>query len=466
MNNWKYLETQEFNYTIEGCHTWVHKPRMKDLVDLIAQKAGKTTYGTGLLINTQDKNINDFLPKYIEDNKILEILRKSEYVASKYGKTIMYLSATKNGELILKYLPNPFNGRVSKLNEQEQVAEIWEWQGTGDTKIFKKIAIDNKYITITDYTSKLGSRIGTTIAPEPKDLEPLKEYKWEHNIPFFPVFEIENLPINNWVNTTFNFRPDWLPVWKLIDHYNEAIRISQVELRSNRTRILFEIQREVMSELVKKGTYNLTDIDKDSWINVNTTMNNAMTGGINNPPITLLAGNPQFTSYIDFLNFLEDQIMNGSGYSSQRAAKNNGDYENKTSSLFSDKEDKETSNFKRALRLPVLYKIFDDILIFNGIEPFKDNTRLYTIDISDILISDLTLQADTFEKWIDNGVMSRAEVRSLINNIPVIQAQKEIKMIEAEQLAYINKFNTNPNSDTNNSNTNQITPSNDLIGGN
>lgn len=464
MHNWKELENLEFNYNINSCYNWVNKKWIKDFVEIIAQKASKTTYGTGLIINSKNEDITNTLNNFIENNKILEILRKTEIVCSKYGKSIIYLTASNdNNNITINYLSNPFNGRVSKINEQEQVAEIWEWKGTGDTKIFRKISIDNKYIKVIDYSSDIDNRIGTTTVPEPNNLKPLKEYAWiEHNLPFFPVFEIENLPINNWVNTTFNFRPDWLPIWKIIDFYNQAVRISQVELNANRTRMEFILKPEDIKALQQlNNKYKLEDIDKDALIRV-PALGNLYQTGQNDSRLTLLAGNPQFSSYIKFLDYLENQIMKGSGYSAKNDTKI--DYDNKTTALFSDKDDKETAEQKRALRLPILYKIFDNILTFYNIPTHVNNKRDYSIEISDILISDLTTQIDTFSKMLDNGLVSRAEIRAKLFNISIEQAKLELKEVDKENLAYMEQFNESNNKTQEKGKTSQYNPSNDLLG--
>jgi len=422
----------QFSQFLNNCNK-----HYKNFPEIIAQKSAKLTIGLNLVFNSINEKLQNKLYEWFNKNNILEILYLNETLVSKWGKGILFLLPSKNN-ITLHYVKNLYNGRVAKVNEQEQIAEIWNQSNQGDLLNFQKIIITSKKIKIINYTSQK-SRIGSTEVTPDDELIPLNEYEFDTPLGIFPLVEIQNLPYNNMFGSTLlNFRPDWLPVMESIKTYQNAYRISQVELQANRTRYFGEIDTKKLKELKENNNYAGEDIIGDAWIN--TTTNSMYSKSTSDNNIQVVAGQPNLKTYSDWLTFIEEQIMNGAGYTPPKIQKTNEIYQNKTSSLFADKLDKETTDYKQSLRKPKLYKIFDYVLKFYGFEPYdKNGQRIYSFDFVNLAITDTTTKIQNNKELLELGIISPSEMRSDVFNIPINLAKEQMKEINKENEEYIQK---------------------------
>lgn len=389
--------------------------RYKNLIEIIGQKAASLTYGrTNPVVNSEKEDIPTTLNKWMEKVNFIETLKKSEYIDSTMGKTILYLNPTESGDLTLKYLKNPFEGRVSKIDEREQIAVIIDRSYQGDYAIVRRTTFTPKTIQVENYWYNNETRIADKTAEIPKDLIPVKEYKisFENELGFVPFVEIENLVVvNRFGGTTFNIRPDWLPAKGLLDLINETFRISEVELRTNRTKVAGAVSAK---ELLRDNpTSNaLQDFMKDSYLFNKGTASAYNNGQSNSSMFEILAGDPKLETYDKHISFLEDQIFNAAGYTPPRAGA--GDtYKNLNESLNSDKLDIETTTAKRAIRIPKIYKLLDFVLQFYGVNSHDENgERLYSIDFNDLSMSSQLQKIDRYEKLLAMNVVDRVEARA------------------------------------------------------
>ena len=128
--------------------------------------------------------------------------------------------------------------------------------------------------------------------------------------------------------------------------------------------------------------------------------------------------------------------MNGMGYSTDNIG-GSETYQNKTASLFADKRDKETTDYKQALRRPKLYKIFDYVLKFYGVEPFdNDGQRIYSFDFNNLAISDTAKKIQQNTELLENGIISQIEYRASVFNEPLDVAETNIKKVRKQYLEY------------------------------
>ncbi len=409
----------------------------KDFVEIIGQKAASLTFGQDLIFNGKNE-ATKILNKWYIKNDISNKLRKSEYMCSTWGKSILFLQIVNNGQdLTLSYVKNLLQGRVGSINDEAQVADIWNQDYVGDSPYFTHVRYTTIEITIEFYgTNNNKLRVGTSETEISPELIPLKSYSYPNKLGMIPVVEIENLPVNNLYNSTYgNFRPDWLPVMKLIELYNEIVRVSQVELTANRTRLIGELPP---SEILKLNNGNsgqgFIDLFKDAFINAR--FNVGYSSGIGDAGLTIMQGDPKLQTYSDYENFMDQKIMNGMGYSTDNIG-GSETYQNKTASLFADKRDKETTDYKQALRRPKLYKIFDYVLKFYGVEPFdNDGQRIYSFDFNNLAISDTAKKIQQNTELLENGIISQIEYRASVFNEPLDVAETNIKKVRKQYLEY------------------------------
>jgi len=169
------------------------------------------------------------------------------------------------------------------------------------------------------------------------------------------------------------------------------------------------------------------DIFKDAFINAR--FSAGYSSGVGDSGLTIMQGDPKLMTYADYENFMDEKIMNGMGYSSDNTG-GNETYVNKTASLFSDKRDKETTDYKQALRRPKLYQIFDYVLKFYGVEPFNsDGERIYSFDFNNLAISDTAKKISQNTELLENGIISQIEYRADVMNEPLELATKNIKKV-------------------------------------
>lgn len=399
-----------------------------DFPALIAKKASRLNAGKKLVFNDTDKKSAEILEQFWTKTRGQEILRKALFTMSLFGRVVLFLSLTKNGEVKLCYTKNPWESRVARLNEKEQVAELYYRPNTSDSAMLTKIQITPSEYIITPMVEQ-ELRAGTTTAST-ELIEISKPIIVSHDFNELPFIELENEMIPNFFGATFFGIPDWWPSIDLMNFYQETSRIKNVEIKSNRTRIGINATNEQLQHMMKNGGARaLEDIAKDSVIN--SMFSNRYANGMNSSTFELMSGDPKLEIYSNELNYLEEKIYSFAGYTPFKQTQGT-QYENKTSSLFIDKLDIETTQFKQSYIKEKLYKLFDIILDMNGI---KQENRTYSFDIVAMNMLDQVKQYEEFEKGINLGIISKAEARAELKEISVEKAKKDIKEIEKEQEA-------------------------------
>lgn len=404
----------------------------EDFPEEIAQKAARLTYGKGLIINSENPKVRNLLNKWMRENDVLTKLRKSEYVNSKFGKAILFLTPSKDGKnVVLTQVKNNYQGRVAKVNEEEQVAELWNQDSQGDYYIYTKTSITPTTIKVEYYTAAK-SRIGSTESDIQPELDLKRSYTFPNRFGRVPVVEMENLVVNNmWGQTVYNCRPDWEPVMNTIESYNITYRTSVVETKANRTRYIGQLTPQDVEKIQnKKADYaGAEDLMGDAYLNVS--FNDTYAHGTQGAGLTIAAGDPKLDVYTSRLEAIRTAIFNGAGYSPVKS----GDvYQNQTDSVYAQKLDIETTLQKREYRKEKLARLFDCVLAYYGIEPIDaDGQRIYNFDFVELDITDKQVQIDETQKMIAMGVITTTEARSKLLNEPLDVAEEAIKKVKEEQ---------------------------------
>lgn len=411
------------------------KPFYVNFPRIIAEKNSRLVSGERTIFNAKDDKISKILTNFWDKENGQEKLRKATFNLSLWGKSIMYVWPNEAGELSLKFVRNPFNSRISKIDEKEQIAIIWDTLQQNDAPIWRKMVVTPTEMRIEFYAQAI-ARVGE-VSAEPRPAErPYNSYSLANLMGFLPFIELENKSIGSmYLNSTTNInnQPDWINSSDLILKYQEMFRIAMVELKANRTRIAANVTSEKLLDIKSKGGYALEDVYADALIQGQ--FNTAYGSSSMDSSFQVLEGKPNLDVYTGAMEAVEAQIFNNAGWTPFKSS-SNGVYENKTTSLFSDKLDIETTLFKQAILKPKLEKLFDFVLKFNGIDPFEKNgERKYSFDFIQLSMIDRVSKIEEQEKLINMGVVSQAEARAIIFGIPMALAEKQIEQVQKVNMA-------------------------------
>lgn len=397
------------------------KQHYVDFPVLIAKKASRLNAGESVIFNSEGDEAK-ILNKFWADTRGQEILRKGLFTMSLFGRVVFFLSKDKHDNVKLCYTRNPWESRVGRINEKEEVAEIFYRPNTSDSATLTKIQITKEKYVITPMV-EMEVRAGSTTTEMVATTEPIVV---PHDFNELPFIELENEMIPNFYGATFFGIPDWWPSIDLMNFYQETTRIKNVEIKSNRTRIGINATNEQLRQMIDNGGHKaLEDVSKDSVIN--SMFSNRYANGMNQSTFELMTGDPKLEAYSNELNWLEEKIYSNVGYTPFKATQGQ-QYENKTASLFVDKLDIETTQFKQSYIKEKLYKLFDIILEMNGFSQKEERT--YSFDIVPMNMIDKVKQYEEFQMGLEMGIISKAEARAELKNISIAQAKKDIEEIE------------------------------------
>lgn len=433
--------------------SWLQREFYVNFPHMLALKASRLNAGSKWIFNSENKALQNKLNEFWEKQLCIDKIRKMLYTMSYMGKGIMFLSVNKDNEIELNYVKNPIESRVATINEKEKLAEIWFRPYNGDDSQLIKVQITKeKYIITTYYQTQV--RIGSTSANQETktELKQISQQEYKNYFNDIPVWQFENFPVPNiWGASTFGV-PDWWLSKDLIEQYQTLIRIKNVELRNNRTRLVID------SDNIKDNSTGLDDIAKDSIINSRIQQLTRGTSAIGTSAIQYLLGDPKLEIYNKDLEYMENTIFNYAGYTPFRS-NGNDSYTNKNESLFKDKLDIETTLFKQSIIKDKFYLIFDMVLSFYGLQSHKEGIRDYSFDITSLNMIDKVTLLDEFEKATNLGILFKAEARSEYKNISLSQAKDDIEQINKEQEEDLKQISKYQNNNEN------INASKDILGG-
>lgn len=431
---------------------WLKRDFYVNFPHMIALKASRLNAGRKWIFNSEYENIENLLNNFWEKQLCMDKLRKMLYTMSYTGRGIMFLSVNKNNELELQYVKNTFESRVATINEKEQLAELFFRPYNGDDAQLIKVQITKEKYIITTYI-QTNIRVGSTNEKQDTktELKQIKQQEYKNAFNEVPVWLFENVPVPNLWGTSMFGVPDWWLTKDLIEQYQSLIRIKNVELKSNRTRLVIDGSNIKTDINEKIQTTGLDDIAKDSIINTNSATLTRGSSGVGLSTMGYLQGDPKLEIYNNDLIYMENTIFNYAGYTPFRTS---DIYRNKNESLFYDKLDIETTMFKQEIIINKFYFIFDLVLKFYGIEPIENNKRKYSFSITSLNMIDKITQLDEFEKAFNQGIILKEEARAEYKNISISEAKKDIAKIEKQQ-----KENNKENNKEN------IDASKDMLGG-
>ncbi len=416
-----------------------------DIPMIIAQKSTKLWLGKGLLFQSKDKDLLDFLNKLKDKDKWFEKLYKFGLQESLLGKSFLMWMLTKNNELTL-LVPTPsFMDRVAKFNEQEQSAELFFQQEQSDSAKLTWVTMQNGKVKVEVFSGSKEIILGSTRTKLKPNIEPVEEYELKNPFDYLPIVEITNLPyLNLYGNSTqLNTYPDCQNVYKLIHDVNKAFTQKQKERVLNRTRALGKLKPEQILA-IKNGEMDISELADDFLIDVGVEIYNKN----GNSSIVIIQGDPKFDSYWLDINNTAKLIFNGAGYDYDEHGSDV--YTNKTQSMFNNKYDMETTETKIAHYTPYIYRMLDILVTYSKKENGKNywngiGERPYSFKFIPIAMTDQIVQDQIINSRLNNGTMSQEEAIGEYDNIDPLMAENKLENIINETKKINNKLGENKN---------------------
>lgn len=408
----------------------------EDVPRQIANKSTKLWLGKGILFESEKKELLDDWNKFYESDYIYLKLAKFGIQNSLLGRCVLLWILNKDGSITLTVPTPSFMNRVAKINEQEQSAELFYTNNQADNQSLTWVTITSKEIHVEIFNDMNEETIlGTVHSKNKPNLSPKTTYTFNNPFGFLPIVEVTNIPnpLLFGQSTTLNGFPDCMPVYQLINDLNENTKQKRKERVLNQTRFFGKLSNEKLLELMI-GNTDISEYVKDSFMEVATAgYENGGAGGIN-----FIQGNPKFSEYWNDYNGIKKQIFNGAGYDYDEFG--NKEYTNKTESLFNNKNDMETTEFKITHYKQYLYRMFDLWVIYKGHWDGKGE-RPYSFDFIPIAMTDQMQENELINSRLANGTLSQVEAISIYDKVNKLVAESKFNAIIEEAKKY--ELNTN-----------------------
>lgn len=400
-----------------------------DIPLIIAHKSTKLWFGKGFLFNSSENKILDYLNNMNIQDKWYEKFSKFGLQQSLQGKAFIMLMINEDNSKSIRILPNAFNGRVAKYNEEEQSAEFFFINEQADSATLTWVTMQNGKVKYESYYSENKDIIlGSTKTKLKPNIKPKSSYEVKNPWNYLPIFEITNLPVINFYgnSTVANAYPDCAPIYDLIDDLMQILKQKRVERTLNVTKGFGQLNNKDAEEL-SQGNKEVKEYVKDFMVNVGS----AGYDKNGNGGLQVIQGNPKFSEYwLDF-NGTMKLIFNGAGYDYDEHGSDV--YTNKTQSMFNNKFDMETTETKIAFYSTYFYRMFDLLLIsenlWNGI-----GERPYSFDFIPIAMTDQIIQDQLLTSRLNNKTITRQDAISQYENIDSLMAKAKLEAIRVEEL--------------------------------
>lgn len=437
----------------EQIANYCDKPFIENIPNYIAQhKACKLTLGKGILFKGADKKILDLLNNFYYTEKIYEKLWKAEYQNSVFGGSIQFVSKALDGSNHW-YVANPvLNSRVGKINEIEQVADLWLQPDQTDNGTLMHLYIDKENMRIDYYNASDEILVGISERKFPNHLKPKSTQTFKHGYKMLPIIQIQNLPrpLPYGNSTTFNYYPDWFGSQELINQVQDIWKKIMLEREINRTRYYGQLTPQQMKDsIANSGGSNM--VLADGFLNAGTNTYANGVGGSGG--LQVFAGTPAFDKYATNYHMTKKTILKNAGYDYEEGE---GDsYQNKTKSLMNNKSDIETTNVKQAFRRQQYFRLFDLIVIdeFPDLwdeknSQWKDNERPYDFEFIANGIVDELMQNEIINSRLENGTLSRSMAIQQYEYVDKFIADDLLKDIDKDFNEQAKMLGDNENKDT------------------
>lgn len=423
---------------------------------IVAQRKVRMEIGRGLLCDSENEQALIHWQNWYHKRKVYEKLIKMSWTKSLLGVAVMFIYETRDGDLDIMLGTALFTNFVSKINEEEQSADIWILPNQDDTGYIFHVIINDKYIQIDSYPNDENTQAGAVSGKIDKSLR-IEKRTYINKLGRFPLIQIPNfIRVNQQgqaSSTMLNAYPDIYPTMWLIEDLQDNLFIKKKTRRFSRARGYIQATSEEADNV--KNKKNAWD-DYESDFVIQTVQNNydAKGGG---STVNYTQGQYNSSDYNLDTDHILKLVFRGIGLSWQ--ADEQGTYTNQNQTLIMQAEDIESQAVWQEFLLDYLYRLFDCWWIFHKYWKVDNNNwfkseRPYSLKFKQAGIIDQMRLVDTNNTRLENATMSRAKYIHIVDSIPMTFAIKEVERIDKEQLETNAKFDIDNENDKDNENNN------------
>lgn len=399
-----------------------------NVVMLVAKKAADLAIGEGVIFDSSNDKIREYLEEFVDRTQLSTKLWKFAYMNSMIGRSHLWLTKTESGKFDIVLSEILSSTRVSMYNEIETAAQIFTNKQQGDQGWYYQIDFYEKKCVITSYVDDKITQIGSVITGVPKTARWVNTMEYPTGIDIVPIIETTNLPRPKYfASNTFTFFPDWEPVYQLLNDEQDIIKQKRKERRKNQTWFNGVLTPQVMEAVMRNGG-DLVETLQDGLIQ---NSGNGYTKG-EDIGFDIQYGNPPMDQYNSDWLFVEIQIFNGCGYNHPREAEFQS-YTNKAQTLVNSILDEQTTRVKQQYYKTKIFRLIDYMLIAEGLwDRDKDPKRPYSMDFKSIGLSDILQKDQLINSRLQNGTISRVQAIQEYDGITTANAEKMMVEIDEE----------------------------------
>lgn len=441
MNNWGYNEWL----------TFYNQNWKLNIPQILALKKIKLEIGQGLVCNSENEDALLHWKNWYHKRKIYEKLCKLSWIKSIVGASILFIYETEDNELDVMLGTALMMNFISKINEEEQSADIWLMPNQADNGFILHVQITSDIINIDTYPDDEDVRSGATNGKIDKSLRITKK-TYINKLGFFPLIQIPNFirvnPTGQASSTMLNAYPDIYPTMWLINDQQDNLIIKEKTRRFSRARGYVQ----ATTEEIIRWKNGKTSIDKlESDYIVETVQNNydSKGGSVN---VSYTQGTNETPIYNQDSDWILNTVFKAIGMSWSSSDSDN--YTNVNQTMKLEKEDIESQAVWQRFLLDYMYRLFDCWWFYHGyMKKDLKTERPYSLRFISAGIIDQMMLVDVHDKRIANGTMSRAMSISLLDGIPMDMAIKEREKIiqeEEEEMQRMSKWTDNEDNENDN----------------
>ncbi|WP_338992366.1 hypothetical protein [Spiroplasma endosymbiont of Seladonia tumulorum] len=152
---------------------------------IVAQRKVRMKIGRGLLCDSENEQALIHWQNWYHKRKVYEKLIKMSWSKSLLGVAVMFIYETRDGDLDIML------GTASKINEEEQAADIWILPNQDDTGYIFHVIINDKYIQIDSYPNDENTQAGAVSGKINESLR-IKKRTYINKLGRFPLIQIPN----------------------------------------------------------------------------------------------------------------------------------------------------------------------------------------------------------------------------------------------------------------------------------
>lgn len=393
------------------------------LREALARKMSSNVWGNGFQFKTENEKVEKVFNKISYLNKLNNTLGYIEKYCSLYGRAILTINKTKDGEYLLNISdPIWFNG-VGKVFVQPQLAVIYQ-----RFKVSTEIYIVKSTYTPTHVYNELYTYMNEDVIrvfdKEAEVFEELQiEPEWEHNLGFPPIVEFTNLPLwqHQWMNMDFVNITDWFPamiyeklIWETLDSLRK-------ELRYCHSRIFTDgLSQSTINQLRgRNGAFEDFDPEAKNDYIINTDPGSE---------VKIQQGNGDFTKYTNAVQALLDFYFKMAG--SSRFSEGGGAQKTVAEVSNTKSASIENINQKIILRQEQCRELINKLLACYGCGKYYDVNDEYDFVIKGNINNDTTAWIDNKIKLINSGVITPIDLIQELFNVSYSKAKEQFEAVK------------------------------------